>query len=160
MRLKCSCLFELLSCYMRSFIYFTADLLGVFNIFGGCCNSSPVSFTTTKRQCWQSNRAICLLSWVCKSLNSLDASVESKVFLASLALHSVDVLLHWWSSIYLFINIRLLGEEKSNIKNNPALWPSFFKFPLFFLDGILFHFPLLLIFGVANFHSTEPTLFI
>lgn len=42
-----------------------AVLLGIFNILGGCCDSSPVSFASTKWKCGQFDWAICFLSWVC-----------------------------------------------------------------------------------------------
>ncbi|KAF9618408.1 hypothetical protein IFM89_001131 [Coptis chinensis] len=50
------CLFvTLLSCHSLAL---QADLLGIFDIPRGSCNSSPISFATKKRKCGQSNRAI------------------------------------------------------------------------------------------------------
>lgn len=37
--------------------------MGVFNILGGCCNSSSVGSIAKKWECGQSDWTICLLSW-------------------------------------------------------------------------------------------------
>lgn len=43
---------------------FAPGLLGVFNILGGCSNSSSISFIATKWECGQFDRPLHLLSWV------------------------------------------------------------------------------------------------
>jgi len=66
------------SCFLLSFLIlriwhsrkwycwtcFAPGLLGVFNILGGCSNSSSISFIATKWECGQFNRPLHLLSWV------------------------------------------------------------------------------------------------
>jgi hypothetical protein len=56
--LKWKCSMYLVLCMSIS------DLLGIFNILGSSCNTSPVGFVATKWKCWQFDGTICILSWV------------------------------------------------------------------------------------------------
>lgn len=44
------------------------DILGIFDLLGGCCNSTTVDSLAKKWKCGQSDWTICFLSWVISTL--------------------------------------------------------------------------------------------